>query len=114
LLAALGLYGLLAYSVSQRRREIAVRMALGAQSQQVLRSVLGEGLRLVLSGLAAGTVGSWAVMRGLESMLYGVKPTDAWMFGASAFTLLFVGSIAAYIPAQRAALVEPMTALRDE
>ena len=114
LLAALGLYGLLAYTVAQRRREIGVRMALGAQPGQVLRSILGEGLRMVLFGLLVGAAGSWAVMRGLESLLYGVTSTDAWIFGGSALVLLLVGSMASYAPAHRAASIDPMVALRDE
>jgi putative ABC transport system permease protein len=114
LLAALGLYGLLAYTVAQRRREIGVRMALGAHPRQVLRQVLGEGLQLVLLGLAIGAAGSWAVMRGLQSLLYGVTPTDAWIFGGSALVLLVVGLIASYAPAHRAASIDPMVALRYE
>ena len=114
LLSALGLYGLLAYTVSQRRREIGVRMALGAQPRQVLRAILGEGLRLVLAGLLIGSAGSWAVMRGLQSLLYGVTPTDTWILGGSALVLLLVGAGASYVPAHRAATIDPMVALRYE
>ncbi len=114
LLAALGLYGLLAYTVTQRRREIGVRMSLGAQPRHVLIGVLGEGLKLVFYGLVLGAVGSWAVMRGLQSLLYGVTPTDPWIFAGSALVLLAVGSIASYIPAHRAAAIDPMVALRYE
>jgi putative ABC transport system permease protein len=114
LLAALGLYGLLAYTVAQRRREIGVRMALGAQPRQVLTGILGEGLRMVLLGLMIGAAGAWAVMRGLASLLYGVTPTDTWIFGGSALVLLLVGSIACYAPAHRAATIDPMDALRHE
>jgi ABC-type antimicrobial peptide transport system permease subunit len=76
LLAALGLYGLLAYTVLQRRREIGIRMALGAQPRQVSVAILREGLSLVVSGLAIGLAGSWIVMRALKSLLYGVTATD--------------------------------------
>jgi putative ABC transport system permease protein len=114
LLAALGLYGLLSYTVAQRRREIGVRMALGAQRGQVLSGVLGEGLRLVLSGLALGAAGSWAVTRGLKSLLFGVTPTDVWIFCGSALVLLLVGAIACYAPARQASAIDPMMALRYE
>jgi putative ABC transport system permease protein len=114
LLAALGLYGLLAYSVVQRRSEIGVRMALGAQPRQVLRAVVAEGFRLVLCGLVFGAAGSWFVMRGLRSLLYGVAPTDIRIFIGSALVLLFVGTIASYLPAHRAAVIEPLEALGHE
>jgi predicted permease len=114
LLAALGLYGLLAYSVVQRRSEIGVRMALGAQPRQVLRAVVAEGFRLVLCGLIFGAAGSWFVMRGLRSLLYGVAPTDIRIFIGSALVLLFVGAIASYLPAHRAAVIEPLEALGHE
>jgi len=114
LLAALGLYGLLAYVVSQRRREIGVRMALGAQPRQVSAAVLREGLRLVLSGVAIGAPGSWVVMRTLKSILYGVAATDGLVLAGSAFVLVVVGFLASYLPAHRAAGIDPMTALRYE
>jgi len=114
LLAALGLYGLLAYTVAQRRREIGVRMALGARPSQVLNTVLREGLYLVLGGLAIGAAASWAVMRGLASLLYSVSPSDPVVFGAAAAVLLLVGSIASCVPAYRAASIDPVTALRYE
>jgi predicted permease len=114
LLAALALYGLLAYTVVQRRREIGVRMALGAQRGQVLSGVLGEGLRLVFLGLALGAAGSWAVTRALKSLLYGVTPTDVWIFCGSALVLLLVGALASYAPARQASTIDPMTALRYE
>jgi predicted permease len=114
LLAALGLYGLLAYVVSQRRREIGVRMALGAQPRQVSAAVLREGLRLVLSGVAIGAAASWIVMRSLKSILYGVAATDGSVLAGSAFVLVVVGFLASYLPAHRAARIDPMTALRYE
>ena len=114
LLASLALYGLLTYTVAQRRREIGVRMALGARSGQVLSGVLNEGLRLVLAGLVLGAAGSWAVTRALKSLLYGVTPTDIWIFCGSALILLLVGSIASFAPARQAASIDPMVALRYE
>jgi putative ABC transport system permease protein len=114
LLAALGLYGLLAYMVAQRRREIGVRIALGARPRQVLNAVLGEGLRLVFCGLALGFAASWAVMRVLQTLLYGVSPADPLVLAVTAGVLLLVGSIASSAPAYRAATVDPVTALRYE
>jgi putative ABC transport system permease protein len=114
LLAALGLYGLLAYTVSQRRREIGIRMALGARPRQVSFRLITEGLYLVGSGLILGLAGSWFVMRALKTLLYGVATTDAWVLGGSALLLLAIGLIASYLPAQRAAAIDPMTALRYE
>ncbi len=114
LLAALGLYGLLAYTVSQRRREIGVRMALGARPRQVSSAVMKEGLVLVGSGLILGLAGSWFVMRALKSLLYGVTATDAWSLAGPALLLLIVGFIASCVPAHRAAATDPMTALRYE
>jgi predicted permease len=114
LLAAVGLYGLLAYTVLQRRREIGVRMALGARPQQVSIAVMMEGLKLVGSGLILGLVGSSLVMRAIEALLYGVTATDPWALGGSALVLLIIGLIASYLPAHRAAAIDPMTALRHE
>jgi putative ABC transport system permease protein len=114
LLAALGLYGLLAYTVLQRRREIGVRMALGAQPRQVSVAILREGLSLVVSGLAVGVAGAWIVMRTLKSLLYGVAATDVLVLAGSTLVLLVVGIAASYLPAHRAAGIDPMTALRYE
>lgn len=114
LLAALGLYGLLAYTVSQRRREIGVRMALGAQPRQVSTAILEEGLRLVTLGLIVGVAASEIVMRALQSLLYGVAATDAWVLAASAFVLFLVAMIASYLPAHRASTIDPVSALRYE
>jgi putative ABC transport system permease protein len=113
-LAALGIYGVLAYAVSQRRREIALRMALGAVQASVLRMVLLQGLRLAAVGIAVGAVGLWAVTRVVASQLFGVSPTDAPTFAAIAGVLVAVALVASWLPAHRAARTSPMTALRGE
>jgi predicted permease len=114
LLAAVGLYGVMAYVVIRRRRETAIRMALGAQRADVLKQVMGNGLRLALIGLAIGIASALALSRLLSSMLYGVKPTEAAVYIAVTLTLLAVAFAACYIPARRALKVDPMVALRYE
>jgi predicted permease len=114
LLAAAGLYGVLAYLVAQRTTEIGIRIALGAQREQVLRLMLTDGLRPALVGLALGLVGSAATVRLIESMLYETKPLDPVVFGAVAATLLAVAAVACLIPAWRASRLDPMQALRTE
>jgi putative ABC transport system permease protein len=114
LLAAIGVYGVMAYSVAQRMREIGIRIALGASQRQVLRIVLGEGARLGVWGVLIGLIGSLAATRLLSSQLYGVKPTDPSTFGAVALLLALVAILAAYVPARRAARVDPISVLRDE
>jgi predicted permease len=113
-LAVVGLYGIVSYSVSQRAREIGVRMALGAGNRDVLRLVLSQGLRLTLIGLGVGFAGALVVSRVLSSVLYGVSPTDPVAFGAVALVLTFVALVASYVPARWATRVDPIRALRSE
>jgi predicted permease len=112
LLAAIGLYGLLAYLVVLRMREIGVRIALGAQPRQVLGATMAEGLRLVLAGLIAGSAAAWALMRVMRKLLYGVEAGDPATFAAAAILLVAAGLLACYVPARRAAAIDPMVALR--
>ena len=113
-LAAVGVYSVISYSVGQRTREIGIRMALGAQPGSVHKLILRQGLRPVLAGLAAGLLASLVAMRALASLLYGVTATDPPTFLAVAGVLLAVSALACAIPARRAALVDPMAALRHE
>ncbi len=114
LLSAVGLYGVIAYSVSRRTREIGVRMALGAQRNDVLRLVLGEGARLALIGLAIGIVSSLLAARWMSSLLFDVEPADPLTFVTVAVVLSLVALAACYIPARRAMRTDPMAALRYE
>jgi len=113
-LAMLGIYGLLAYVVAQRTRELGIRLALGAQRRNLLGLVLGSGLRLALLGAAIGTVGAFAAGRMLATLLFDVRPTDVAILLGVATSLVVVALLASYIPARRAAAIEPMQALRAE
>jgi ABC-type antimicrobial peptide transport system permease subunit len=113
-LASLGIYGVVAYGVSQRRNEIGVRLALGATPLAVVRMVVAGGMRPVIAGLVLGLVASVAATRLLAGLLCGVTPTDAATFIAVAIVLGLAGVAAAYVPAQRAAGVDPLSAIRAE
>jgi ABC-type antimicrobial peptide transport system permease subunit len=117
LLAAIGLYGVMAYSVTQRTQEIGIRMALGANRSRVLRMVLGHGMVLTVIGIAMGLTAAYVLTKYLESftsMLFGVKPRDPITFAVTAGVLLLVSLIACLIPARRATKVDPLEALRYE
>jgi putative ABC transport system permease protein len=114
LLATAGVFGVMAYSVSRRTREIGVRVALGAGSREVLGMILGQGLRTIFIGVAIGIAGSLALTRSVQSLLFGVTPTDPLTYVAVAMLLTVVAVTASYIPARRAMRVDPMVALRHE
>jgi ABC-type antimicrobial peptide transport system permease subunit len=114
LLAAVGLYGVLSYLVSQRQGEIGIRIALGARREQVLRTTLLDGLRPALFGLVVGLAASVAAVRLLRSMLYETQPLDPAVFAAVAAILLLVATLACTVPAWRASRLDPMQALRTE
>jgi predicted lysophospholipase L1 biosynthesis ABC-type transport system permease subunit len=114
LIAACGLYGLMAYAVTQRRREIGVRMALGATRRDVLRLVLTRALRIVVVGVIVGLAGAAGVTRVLQRFLFGVTPTDPIAFTIVTLLLMAVGLIAAWLPARRATRIDPSAALRAE
>ena len=112
-LTAIGVYGIMAYSVGQRVREIGIRMALGAQRGDVLSAVMRSGLNLVAVGAGAGIAGAWMASRYIESMLYGIPPRDPLTFVAAPLVLLVVAAIACFFPAKRAMSVDPNHALRE-
>ena len=114
LLVWVGLYGLVAYAVTQRTHEIGIRIALGAPRQEILRLVVGQGLKLTLIGVAIGVLGAFALARFVSSLLYGVKPTDPLTFIAVPLILSGVALLASYFPARRATKVAPMVALRTQ
>jgi putative ABC transport system permease protein len=111
-LAAVGVYGVIAYSVRERTREIGVRVALGATAMVVGRLVLGHGLRLVGTGVTIGLIAAGALTRLLERLLFGVEPLDAWTFAVTPIVLLIVATIASYVPARRGMHMAPADVLR--
>ena len=113
-LAAIGIYGLMAYSVTQRTREIGVRVALGSRPSDIFRLLIGNGLRLALMGIVAGVVAALALTRYLASMLFQVRPYDPVTFAVTAVVLLAIAAVACFIPARRATRVDPLVALRSE
>ncbi len=114
LIAAVGLYGVMSYSVAQRTQEIGIRMALGADRQRVVGLVVGQATQLLLIGCGIGLAAAWGLTRVMASMLFGVSPSDPPTFAGVALILAATGMVAAWVPAQRATRVDPMVALRSE
>ncbi len=114
LLGLVGLYAAISYSVSQRTHEIGIRTALGARPGDILRLVVDQGLKMVVIGVAIGIAVALALTRFLSSLLYGIRPTDPVTFIAVSLVLMGVALLACYVPARRAAKVDPMIALRHE
>jgi ABC-type antimicrobial peptide transport system permease subunit len=113
-LAAVGIYGVMNYSVSRRTREIGIRVSLGASRSGVLRMVVRQGMSQALAGTAAGIVGAFVISTLMSRMLYGVQPTDPVTFGGVAIILSLAALLATCVPARRAMRIAPMTALRNE
>jgi putative ABC transport system permease protein len=114
LLSSLGIYGVLSYSITQRQQELSIRMALGAPPASVLRLVIGQGLRLTIGGALIGIVAAMALGRYLVSVLYGVRLTDPWTIVGVLLTVCAVAFVACFVPARRAAGIDPLSGLRAE
>jgi putative ABC transport system permease protein len=114
LLGGVGIYGVISYSVSQRTREFGIRVALGADLGQILRSVIAHGLKLTLAGVLIGVAGGLVLARFLRSLLFGISAADPLTFASVALLLTLVAVLACYIPARRAIKVDPVIALRYE
>jgi ABC-type antimicrobial peptide transport system permease subunit len=112
LLAAIGVYGVMAYLVRRRTHEFGLRSALGASTRQLVLSVIGGALRLTAAGVAVGLFGAWILTQSIASLLFGVSPTDPVTFVSIALTLALVGLVASVLPARRAARADPLVALR--
>ena len=114
MLAAMGIYGVISYMVSQRTQEIGIRIALGAQPRDVLGLIIAQGMKLVFSGVLIGLMSAFAMTRVMKSLLFGVSATDPMTFALIAILLIVVALLACYLPAMRAMKVDPLTALKYE
>jgi ABC-type antimicrobial peptide transport system permease subunit len=114
LLASVGIYGVLAYAVNQRRREVGIRMSLGAQRRDVLQLFLSQGMAVTFFGIVIGLGGAWAATRIMRSLLYSVSPTDPLVFLSVPLAFAAVALLASFLPARKATRVNPVTALRSE
>jgi len=113
-LACIGIYGVISYTVSQRTREIGVRVALGADRIRIFGQILGESLMLAGAGIAVGLMASFALTRYLETLLFDVRPTDPAVYTGVSILVLLIAAAASYFPSRRAAAIDPVVALRDE
>ena len=114
IVALMGVYGVVAYLVSQRTKEIGIRMALGAETSDVVRMIAGEGLKIIIVGAAVGVAGALALTRLLQSLLFGVSAADPTTFTAAFVLIVAAGLTACYLPARRAARIDPIAALREQ
>jgi putative ABC transport system permease protein len=112
ILAAIGIYGLISYSVAQRTSEIGIRMALGASPDEIMKSVSKQGLKLILAGLGGGIIAALVLTRGMAALIYGINLIDPLTYLSAILLIMTIGMFAIYIPARRASKVEPLIALR--